>query len=155
VEVFRLSSAKYPNDLSGTSAKIHGGRWNRKGDAELYTAGTRTLALVEVLVHTTNAFLPLNYQLITIYIPDDSILTITSKSLPEDWNNIEPSDSTAIVSSDWLKANEYLTLRVPSVVVEGEYNYLINPAHADFMKVRVLQNEAFNFDNRLINKKSD
>jgi RES domain-containing protein len=153
MEVFRLSSAKYANDLSGTGAKIHGGRWNRKGDAILYTAGTRALALVEVLVHTTNAFLPLNYQLITIYIPDDSILTIPNKSLPEDWNNIEPSDSTAMVSSDWLNDSQYLTLRVPSVVVEGEYNYLINPAHADFTKVKILRNEAFNFDNRLIKQK--
>lgn len=153
MEVFRLSSPKYANDLSGTGAKIHGGRWNRKGDAVLYTAGTRALALVEVLVHTTNAFLPLNYQLITLYIPDDSILTIPNKSLLEDWNSIEPSDSTAMVSSDWLNANEYLTLRVPSVVVEGEYNYLINPAHSDFMQVKVLQNDAFNFNNRLIKQK--
>lgn len=154
MEVFRLSAAKYANDLSGTGAKIHGGRWNRKGDAILYTAGTRALALVEVLVHTTNAFLPLNYQLITIYIPDDSILTIPPKSLPDDWNATEPSDSTTMVSSGWLKDSQYLTLRVPSVVVEGEYNYLINPAHIDFEKVKILRNEAFNFDNRLI-KNSD
>lgn len=150
MEVFRLSSSKYANDLSGTGAKIHGGRWNRKGDAVLYTAGTRALALVEVLVHTTNAFLPLNYQLITIYIPDDSILTIPTKSLPEDWNNIEPSDSTTKISASWLSATEYLTLRVPSVVVEGEYNFLINPAHPDFSKVKILRNEAFNFDSRLM-----
>lgn len=153
MEVFRLSSSKYANDLSGTGAKIHGGRWNRKGNAVLYTAGTRALALVEVLVHTTNAFLPLNYQLITIYIPDDSILTIPTKSLPEDWNNIEPSDSTTKISASWLSAAEYLTLRVPSVVVEGEYNFLINPAHPDFSKVKVLCSEAFNFDNRLIKQK--
>lgn len=155
MEVFRLSSAKYANDLSGTGAKIHGGRWNRKGDAVLYTAGTRALALVEVLVHTTNAFLPLNYRLITIYIPDDSILMIPTKSLPDDWNNIEPSDSTTKISTSWLSANEYLTMRVPSVVVEGEYNFLINPAHPDFSKVKVLRNEAFNFDNRLMKKNSD
>ncbi len=153
MEVFRLSSAKYANDLSGTGAKIHGGRWNRKGDAVLYTAGTRALALVEVLVHTTNAFLPLNYRLITIYIPDDSILTIPTKSLPDDWNNIEPSDSTTKISTSWLSATEYLTMRVPSVVVEGEYNFLINPAHPDFSKVKVLRNEAFNFDNRFMKQK--
>lgn len=150
MEVFRLSSSKYANDLSGTGAKIHGGRWNKKGDAVLYTAGTRALALVEVLVHTTNAFLPLNYQLITIYIPDDSILTIPTKSLPEDWNNIEPSESTSKISTAWLNANEYLSLRVPSVVVEGEYNFLINPLHADFSKVKMLRMEDFNFDNRLL-----
>ncbi|WP_305952386.1 RES family NAD+ phosphorylase [Emticicia oligotrophica] len=153
MEVFRLSSAKYANDLSGTGAKIHGGRWNRKGDAVLYTAGTRALALVEVLVHTTNAFLPLNYRLITIYIPDDSILTIPTKSLPDDWNNTEPSDSTTKISTSWLSTTEYLTMRVPSVVVEGEYNFLINPAHPDFSKIKVLRNEAFNFDNRLMKQK--
>ncbi|MDZ7935713.1 MAG: RES family NAD+ phosphorylase [Emticicia sp.] len=155
MEVFRLSSAKYANDLSGTDAKIHGGRWNRKGDAVLYTAGTKALALVEVLVHTTNAFLPINYQLITLYITDDSVLTIPTKSLPEDWNHTEPSDSTTKISTDWLRTSEYLTLRVPSVVVEGEYNYLINPAHADFTKIKILRSEAFNFDNRLVNKKND
>lgn len=155
MEVFRLASAKYANDLSGTGAKIHGGRWNQKGDAVLYTAGTRALALVEVLVHLTNAFLPLSYRLITLYIPDDSILTIPTKSLPDDWNNTEPSDSTTKTSADWLKTSEYLTLRVPSVVVEGEYNYLLNPAHSDFAKVKILQNESFNFDNRLIKQKSD
>ena len=74
MEVFRLSTAKYANDLSGTGAKLHGGRWNQKGEAVLYTSGSRALALVEVLVHLTNAFLPLNYQLISIYIPDNSII---------------------------------------------------------------------------------
>jgi RES domain-containing protein len=150
MEVFRLSSAKYSTDLSGTGAKLHGGRWNQKGDAVLYTAGSRALALVEVLVHLTNAFLPLNYQIITIYIPDESITEIPLKMLPKDWNNLEPSESTKNISSNWLLENQYLSLKVPSVVVEGEFNYLINPLHEDFLKVKVLKIAPFNFDERLI-----
>lgn len=152
MEVFRLTSAKYAQDLSGTGAKIHGGRWNQKGEAVLYTAGSRALALVEVLVHLTNAFLPINYQLITIYIPDDSILEIPSKSLPKDWKNIEPSESSKKITNNWLTENEYLVLKVPSVVVEGEFNYLVNPSHTDFSKIKILKTEPFSFDERLIHK---
>lgn len=150
MEVFRLATAKYASDLSGTGARLHGGRWNQKGDAVLYTAGTRALALVEVLVHLTNAFLPLNYQLITIYIPDDSIIAFPIKSLPSDWKNHEPNESTKKISAKWLTTNEYLALKVPSVVVEGEFNYLVNPLHADFSKVKVLKTESFSFDARLL-----
>jgi RES domain-containing protein len=152
MEVFRLTSAKYAQDLSGTGAKIHGGRWNQKGEAVLYTAGSRALALVEVLVHLTNAFLPLNYQLITIYIPDDSIVEIPQKSLPKDWKNIEPQESTKKITAKWLTENEYLVLKVPSVVVEGEFNYLVNPLHSDFSKIKVLKTEPFSFDERLMHK---
>lgn len=150
MEVFRLSSTKYSSDLSGTGAKLHGGRWNQKGEAVLYTAGTRAVALVEVLVHLTNAFLPLNYQLITLYIPDESIVEISIKSLPKDWNNLEPSESTKNITSNWLSENGYLTLKVPSVVVEGEFNFLINPLHEEFSKIKVLKIAPFNFDGRLI-----
>jgi RES domain-containing protein len=152
MEVFRLTSAKYTQDLSGTGAKIHGGRWNQKGEAVLYTAGSRALALVEVLVHLTNAFLPLNYQLITIYIPDDSIVEIPQKSLPKDWKNIELSESTKKITAKWLSENDYLVLKVPSVVVEGEFNYLVNPLHADFSKIKILKTEPFSFDERLMHK---
>ena len=150
MEVFRLSTAKYANDLSGTGAKLHGGRWNQKGEAVLYTSGSRALALVEVLVHLTNAFLPLNYQLISIYIPDNSIIELSTKSLPDDWKSIEPSDSTKKIATKWLINNEYLALRVPSVVVEGEFNYLINPLHSDFQQIKVLKIENFSFDDRLL-----
>lgn len=150
MEVFRLATAKYANDLSGTGARLHGGRWNQKGEAVLYTAGTRALALVEVLVHLTNAFLPLNYQLITLYIPDDSIIEFPTKSLPSDWKTLEPSESTKKISAKWLITNEYLVLKVPSVIVEGEFNYLVNPLHADFSKVKILKTEPFSFDIRLL-----
>jgi RES domain-containing protein len=150
MEVFRLTTAKYVNDLSGTGVRLHGGRWNQKGDPVLYTAGSRALALVEVLVHLTNAFLPLNYQLITTYIPDDSIIGLPSKLLPSDWKSFEPNESTKKIAAKWLAKNEYLALKVPSVVVEGEFNYLVNPLHADFPKIKILKTEAFSFDDRLI-----
>jgi RES domain-containing protein len=41
---------------------------------------------------------------------------------------------------------------VPSAVVAGSYNVLINPAHPDFAKFRVESSEPFEFDRRLLTR---
>ncbi|TAE40319.1 MAG: RES domain-containing protein [Runella slithyformis] len=152
MEVFRLTTTKYAHDLSGLGAKLYGGRWNKKGQAVLYTAGSRSLALVEVLVHVANAYLPSDYQLLTIYIPDDSIYELSVKLLPSDWQSPTPPDVLKSFSDDWLLSNHYLALKVPSAVVKGEYNYLLNPLHEDIKRVQVLHQDSFQFDERLFKK---
>ena len=149
MEVFRLTILKYAQDLSGIGAKLYGGRWNKPGQAVLYTAASRSLALVEVLVHVANAYLPTDYQLLTIYIPDNSVIELPIKDLPTNWNNSPPSDDLKNFSEDWLSTNQYLGLKVPSAVVKGEFNYLLNPLHSDMSKVKILSQEPFIFDSRL------
>lgn len=41
-------------------------------------------------------------------------------------------------------------LEVPSVIVPGESNYLLNPGHPDFEKVVIGEPEGFGFDPRLV-----
>ena len=149
MEVFRLTTLKYAQDLSGIGAKLYGGCWNKPGQAVLYTAASRSLALVEVLVHVANAYLPTDYQLLTIYIPDNSITELPIKDLPTDWNNSPPSDNLKKISKDWLSTNQYLGLKVPSAVVKGEFNYLLNPLHLDMSKVKILSQEPFAFNSPL------
>jgi RES domain-containing protein len=45
--------------------------------------------------------------------------------------------------------NKYLTLKAPSAVVQGEFNFLINPNHSHFPKIKLLELESFEIDNRL------
>lgn len=150
--MFRLTTAKYAHDLSGLGAKLYGGRWNKKGQAVLYTAGSRALALVEGLVHVANAYLPSDYQLLTIFIPDDSIYELPLKLLPNDWQSPTPPDILKSFSDNWLNKNEYLVLKVPSAVVKNEHNYLLNPLHEAIKKVQILHQEPFQFDDRLFKK---
>ena len=56
---------------------------------------------------------------------------------------------TRALGRGWLEGEESLALRVPSVVLDGEYNLLINPGHADIKKLKTLRSAAFSFDPRL------
>jgi len=51
MEVFRLSRAKYADQLSGYGAALKGARWNSRGVEMIYAAENRSLAMAEVLVH--------------------------------------------------------------------------------------------------------
>ena len=45
--------------------------------------------------------------------------------------------------------NESVILQAPSAIVPEEHNYLLNPAHKDFKKIKLIATEPFTFDPRL------
>ncbi len=148
--VFRLANKKYRNDLSGTGAEITGGRWNFRGTKLLYTADSRALCMAEIAVHTPVGVMPIDYYLITIEVPDYSdIKQIESDSLPDNWRKFPYSKATQEFGEDFVDKNENLYIKVPSAVVQGDFNILINPQHSDFNKVKIIKTEKFNFDERL------
>ncbi|HNC72490.1 MAG TPA: RES family NAD+ phosphorylase, partial [Chitinophagales bacterium] len=53
------------------------------------------------------------------------------------------------IGDNWLRENKSLLLKVPSVVIHEEMNYLINPNHKDFNKVKLTETKLFRFDDRL------
>jgi RES domain-containing protein len=150
--VFRLSKSKYSLDLSGKGAEHSGGRWNSKGVAMVYTSESRALCTTEIAVHTPLGNIPTDYQIISIEIPDELIDGVELNSLPSNWNSIPHSHLTQNIGDRFVIDNVYLVLKVPSAVVQGDHNYLINPNHKDFDKVKILEVEGFNFDNRLFVK---
>lgn len=150
IGVYRLSVGLYSDDLSGTGASIAGGRWNRPGSRVLYTAGSRALATLEVLVHAPAMFIPTSYFLLTIRVPEDSLLSIPLDQLPDGWNSITPPSMIKDMTESWLAENRFLMLKVPSAVVEGDYNYLINPAHSRAPEVTIIHKQPYRFDPRLV-----
>jgi RES domain-containing protein len=151
--VYRLSKSIHSGDLSGKGAEKNGGRWNSKGTALIYTSETRALCMAEIAVHTPLGILPQDYELITIAFPDlIKIHTLDLKSLSADWNSIPHAHSTQQIGDQFVKANKYLVMKVPSVIVPGEFNYLINPNHKDMKSVKIKSKELFNFDKRLFRK---
>jgi RES domain-containing protein len=59
-------------------------------------------------------------------------------------------ESTQAIGTAWLMGTTSVGLRVPSTVVPVESNVLLNPRHPEMKKVRILRNEPFRFDSRLL-----
>lgn len=151
--VFRLSKSAYANDLSGRGAEKAGGRWNSKGTAIVYTSESRALCTTEIAVHTPLGILPLDYVIIAIEIPNTVPVTeLKTSALPADWKSLPHSHSTQEIGDAFVTEEKTAVLKVPSAVVQGEYNYLINPSHKDFKKIKVKLIEPFDFDERLFIK---
>ncbi len=152
--VYRITKTTYMNDLTGTGARQYGGRWNHKGTGIIYTSESRSLAILEYLVHVPLSILPSDLSIVSISIPDTiNLKEIPASSLPESWKIYPAPLKLADIGTNWALSNESLMLRVPSVVVEHEFNILINPSHPDIKHVSILNAEKYLFDDRLIQKK--
>ena len=148
--VFRLSKPAYAEDLSGRGAELSGGRWNSKGVALVYTSESRALSTTEIAVHTPLGIIPDDYKLISIEIPDKvKILELKIIDLSKDWKSIPYKSSSQQLGNNFVKEEKYLIMKVPSAVVQDEFNYLINPKHKDINKIKIIKVEDFGFDERL------
>ena len=113
----------------------------------VYTAATRSLAVLEMLVQADP--LPA-YAAVPANLPAGLPLALLEESaLPPDWRGMPAPESLRVLGGVWLAAGESCVLRVPSSVVPAEYNYLLNPAHPDFARIRIGQAERLGMDDRL------
>ncbi len=74
---------------------------------------------------------------------------MTLRSLPRNWREHPASSNLADIGTKWAKSNRSLLLRVPSAVVEKEFNVLVNPLHPDMVRVALLELEPCELDERL------
>ena len=146
--IYRLATHEYAHDLSGEGAKIYGGRWNSVGNAALYISEFISLSILEILVRTGLLSSPDSYSLLTIEIPDNSITEIELKRLKYGWKN--HIEYTQLIGDEFINSNTSLTLKVPSAIVPQEHNFLINPLHKDFKKVKIIHSELLELDKRLL-----
>ena len=155
--VYRIEREKYLNaSLDGIGSGLSKGfRWNSFNTRLIYTAESRSLATLEVSVHLDlNEDLPTDRFYVTIEIPDTILmLEVKIEDLPDDWNNFPPTMTTQIIGDDFVKFNEAAVLKVPSSIVPMEYNYLINPNHADATKIKIIDATPMRFDSRFKKKK--
>lgn len=146
MELFRITRTEYQQDLSGEGAYQYGGRWNSPRNRMLYASSRRSLAMLEILVHWQQPDPPPNYVVVVLFVPDD-LVSQNVIHLPYDWRMDQQWSKNA--GDQWLQENHTLLLRVPSVVVPTEYNYLINPLHVDAEAIKIINIEPFGFDKRL------
>lgn len=148
MKVYRIASKKHAEDLSGTGAAIYGGRWNKKGSPVIYTGQSIEIALLETVVHTPPMLIPA-LQLVTLQIPAASITQILPAQLPPNWKDYPAPSVLAEIGDQWIAQNTTVALQVPSCIIPSVSNYILNPRHKDFAKVKVISHENFDFDPRL------
>lgn len=151
MKVYRLTPKKYAADLSGMGAKLYEGRWNRVGVSLLYTSENLSLSVLENIVHINNStFLP-TFQAITIEIPD-SFEEYSTQDFPENWLNQDAFESLRKLTDNFIEKGKYLAMKVPSAIIDVEYNFLINPQHSLFKEVKITNQQEFSFDQRLFTR---
>jgi RES domain-containing protein len=151
MDLFRIAREEYVRDLSGVGARIYGGRWNRKGSAVIYTSETRSLATVEFLVHVPIGIRPAGLSIARLRVPDRFVPEAVERSrLPANWRTYPAPPELAGIGTNWIRSSRSLLLRVPSAVVDGEFNILINPDHPGISKVRIASVEDLRIDERLL-----
>lgn len=151
IHAWRLVKAKHASTaFSGDGARLHGGRWNSRGRTVVYAAGSTSLAMLELLVHLPAPELLDHYVLFEITFDESLVTTIDPKRLSKGWRKFPPPASVHHVGDARLDTLKSAVLRVPSVVVPAEWNYLLNPAHGDFGRIRIGPRKAARFDPRLV-----
>lgn len=151
IQAWRIVKTRFSAEaFNGDGARLYGGRWNSVGIAMVYTAGSKSLATLELLVHLDSSTLLPNYSICPVRF-DDALVEVTDPSvLPRDWRQSPPPTSLQRFGDDWISRQSSVVLSVPSAVVPDEKNYLINPVHKDFKKLSIGTMEPFSLDSRLI-----
>lgn len=148
--VYRIARTIHINDLTGIGARLYGGWWSKRGIGAIYTSENRSLATVEYLVHTPISYAPEKLSIASIKIPDNiKLKKINISGLPANWRNDPAPEELAEIGTQWVLSNETLALRVPSAVVEHEFNIIINPLHQDMNRVRISNVKEYSLNNRL------
>jgi RES domain-containing protein len=150
VTAWRITKRKHArNAFTGEGAREFGGRWNNPGTAIVYTAQSQSLAALEMLVHLDSSELLQKYVLIGVEFDQSLIRPVDPSALPRHWRSDPPPPEARSIGDQWVFAGSSAVLQVPSALVPGENNFLLNPEHQDFARLRFGKPLAFRFDPRL------
>lgn len=147
---WRIVKARYTDSaFDGEGARTTGGRWNSRGVRVVYTAGSISLAILEILVHTAAPELLRSFVLVQAEIDDELIDRLDPARLPTTWRTHPAPPEVRRLGDRWVAAGTSAALAVPSVIVPREVNYLLNPEHPDFGRIRFGRPEPLDLDERL------
>lgn len=135
--------------FDGEGARQFGGRWNSLGTPVIYCSESLALAALELLVHLQFSQVLKAYTAFRVGFPDTIVTPLDEARLPDKWRDYPPPPELQRFGDDWVAAGRSAVLRVPSAVVEHEYNYLLNPSHPEFANVSIGDPQPFQFDPRL------
>lgn len=135
--------------FDGEGARLYGGRWNSIGVPMVYASSHQSLAALELRVHIDSTSMGMRYKCFSFEFEERLMTTIPAKALPRNWRQEPPPSVLQERGDEWVKSGASVILAVPSVIIPREFNYLVNPWHSDFKKLRFSKSFDFAFDQRL------
>jgi RES domain-containing protein len=147
MEIFKICKEKYAQNLQASGVS---NRWNKKDEFVIYAGSSRSLSTLETVVQRSGINTAHKYKMLKINI-DDSIFVkeISIIDLPIKWESLEAYVDLQEIGSKWYQSNESLVLKVPSVIIKEEFNFVINTKHPFFEEnVKLAAIEDFFWDKR-------
>jgi len=149
MKLYRITREKYATKLVASG---RGNRWNKEKQYVIYASSSRALAALELVAHRSAIMEGLVYNTVVIEasVTKNSIPSVDQDTLPEKWQQLENYHVTQNIGAEWYDNQKSLILRVPSALVNEEFNYIINTLHPDFTKIKIAGLEDFIWDKRLL-----
>lgn len=135
--------------FDGEGARIAGGRWNTPGTRMIYTSSSAALAVLEMLVHLQATEILRSYVLFSCTFDEALIQKVDAATLPRNWRSYPAPPQLQMIGDDWVRSADSAVLEVPSAIVPMEPNFLINPEHRDFRRIKTSDRIRLDLDTRL------
>ena len=149
MQVWRIFPARYrATAFTGVGGIYAARRWNHLGTAMVYTATSPALTALELFVNLEPNEAPDDLLMAAAEIPDALVEQLDLGLLPADWRQLD-SIACRDLGSGWAASGRSVALRVPSAVVDGDWNLLLNPRHTKFSKIEFIKPKPFRFDGRM------
>lgn len=142
MDLWRLYRAAHGPGLDGAGGLYAAGRWHRLGRRVIYFGASAAIVVLEKLAHVNPEALP-DDLLLGRFAGDPSV---EAAGEPPDLRDLTACRARG---ERFLESGRACAFRVPSVVLPEEANYLVNAAHPDAGRIRLVAERPFVFDERL------
>lgn len=143
MDLWRLYRSAHGPGLDGAGGLHAAGRWHRLGRRVIYFGASAAIVVLEKLAHIDPDALP-GDLLLGRFTGD---LSVESLEQPLDVGDLVASRGCG---ERFLDAGRACALRVSSVVLPEETNYLVNALHPEAVTIRLVSERPFFFDERLV-----
>ena len=152
MQVWRIFPERFRETaFTGIGGLYAARRWNHRGTSIVYTASSRALAVLEFFVNLDPGEAPTDLLMGEATLAGDCVESLDTALLPANWRELD-NLACRDLGSAWAASRRSLALAVPSVVVDGDSNLILNPAHPNFAKVTFKEPVPFRFDPRMFRR---
>ena len=147
-----VRAARVDTAFTGEGSRLYGGRWNSRGMAVINVSEHESLAALEVFVHTMPLSPTERYFSFRLDWDDKLTEYFPIRNLPPGWNAEPPASASMEIGDEWVRRGRSAVLALPSLLSTSELNFLLNPKHPDFKRIKMGSPVEYRFDPRIVGR---